>query len=95
MKKSTSIHKNKNVVTREIEDETILIPIFKTAEEMNYIYSLNKAAAWVWKMIDGRKTLGEIKSMIIGQFDATPQEVESEIRVLLGDLEKIKAIIID
>ncbi|MBU0878033.1 MAG: PqqD family protein [Candidatus Omnitrophica bacterium] len=57
--------KNKNMVTRKIADETILLPIYKTSKEINCIYTLNKPASIVWDMIDGKTTVGEIKDKVL------------------------------
>ena len=57
--------KNKNMVTRKIADETILLPIYKTSKEINCIYTLNKPASIVWDMIDGKTTIGEIKDKVL------------------------------
>ncbi|MBU0694702.1 MAG: PqqD family protein [Candidatus Omnitrophica bacterium] len=57
--------KNKNMVTRKIADETILLPIYRTSKEINCIYTLNKPASIVWDMIDGKTTIGEIKDKVL------------------------------
>ena len=41
MEKKTVIRKNPNMVTRVIADETVLLPIYKTSEEINCIYTLS------------------------------------------------------
>ena len=92
MDNSLVLKKNPDFVMRVIEDETILIPIYKTSEEANYIYTLNKVGQTVWNLIDGKKTLGEIKNDILKKFDTTPEEVEKELSQFLRDLKEIKAI---
>jgi len=81
------------MVTRVIDDETILLPIFKTSEEVNCIYTLNKVASRVWELINGKRTLLEIKNIALKEFDATPKEVDKEMQKLLKDLKKIKAVV--
>lgn len=93
MEKSRALRKNKDMVTRVIDDETILLPIFKTSEEVNCIYTLNKVASRVWELINGKRTLLEIKNIALKEFDATPKEVDKEMQKLLKDLKKIKAVV--
>ena len=93
MNNSLVFKKNPDFVMRVIEDETILIPIYKTSEEANYIYTLNKVGQKVWNLIDGKKTLGEIKKNILKKFDTTPEETEKELSRFLKDLKEIKAIV--
>lgn len=78
MKETIALRKNPDMVTRVIEDETILLPIYKTSDEINCIYTLNKVASRVWEMFDGKKTVGEIKKQILKEFDTTPKEVEKK-----------------
>ena len=82
------------MVTRVIDDETILVPIYKTSEEISCIYTLNKVASRVWEMIDGKRTLSEIKENILRDFDTTPKEIDEKMDNLLKDLTEIKAIVI-
>lgn len=89
----STLKKNPNIVTREIGGETILLPIYKTSDEINCIYTLNQAASRVWKLIDGRRTLGAIKKKVLDEFSSTPQEIEREMGKLLKDLKEMKALL--
>jgi hypothetical protein len=93
MQENKVLKKNPNMVTRVIDDETILLPIYKTSKEINCIYTLNKVASRVWAMIDGKRTLSEIKDKVLKEFDTTPEEVDKEMQKLLKDLKEIKAVV--
>lgn len=92
MKDTTILRKNLNMVTRVIDDETILMPVYKTSDEINCIYTLNKAATRIWKLVDGKSPLGTIKKHILKEFDSTAKEIAEEMDKFLRDLEEIKAI---
>jgi tRNA uridine 5-carbamoylmethylation protein Kti12 len=92
MQESKVLRKNKDMVTRVIDDETILLPIYKTSDEINCIYTLNKVASRVWELIDDKRTPLEIKNKVLKEFDTTPREVDKEMQKLLKDLKEIKAI---
>ncbi len=92
MKETAILRKNKEIVTRVIEDETILLPIYKTSDEINCIYTLNKVASRVWELIDGKRTLTEIKDKLLKEFDTAPEEVDKEMEKFLKDLKEIKAV---
>jgi len=93
MENSVIFRKNKKMVTREIDDETVLIPIYKTSDEINAIYTLNRTASRVWELIDGKKTLSAIKKQLKQEFDASVGEINNEMKKLLDDLKEIKAIV--
>ena len=88
-----TLRKNPDMVTRKIEGETILVPIFRTSEEINYIYTLNKSASRIWDMLDTKNSIQDIKRKTLKEFDATPKAVEKELNGLLKDLKEIKAVI--
>lgn len=93
MQESKVLRKNPDMVTRVIDDETILLPIYKTSDEISCIYNLNKVASRAWELIDGKRTLSEIKKMVLKEFDTTPKEVDKEMASLLKDLKEIKAVV--
>ena len=80
--------KSPKIVVRKIEDETILMPLYSTSEEIDCIYTLNDAAARIWELVDGKRTLGKIKKIFLDEFDVT----EEELADFLKDLEEIRAI---
>lgn len=90
---SLVFRKNPDMVTRKIEDETILVPIFRTSDELNCIYTLNESASRIWDMIDGENTVAGIKEKILKEFDTTVNETQKELLGLVKDLKGIKAVI--
>ena len=92
LKENIVFKKNPDMVTREIDKEVILVPIFKTSDEINCIYTLNKAASAVWDMIGTKKTVKEIKKEILKKFDTNPEDAGKKLEKILKDLKEIKAI---
>ena len=92
MDENIRIRKNPNVVSRVIGDETVLLPIYKTSDEINCIYTFNKVASRLWEMFDGKRTILQIKAQALKEFRATPQSVDKELSKFLKELQKIKAI---
>ena len=84
--------KSDEVVTREIEGELILLPLYKSSKEMNYIYTFNETAAALWGLIDGKMTLGEIKEDLKEKFAVEDEKLERQINEFINDIKTIKAI---
>lgn len=93
MQKTLILRKNPDIVTRVIENETILLPVYKSSDEINCIYTLNKVGSIVWDLIDGKRSLGDIKKEILDKFDTTPEEGDKEMEKFLKDLKEIKAVV--
>lgn len=92
MDEKLKVRKNPNVVSRVIGDETVLLPIYRTSDEINCIYTLNKVASRLWELFDGKRTIMQIKAQALKEFSATPETVNKELGKFLKELEKIKAI---
>lgn len=92
MKESVVFKKNSDMVTRQIDKETILVPVFKTSDEINCIYTLNEAASAIWDMIDSKKAVKEIKKQVLKKFDTNPNDAQKKLEGILKDLEEIRAI---
>ena len=63
--------KNENFVFRQIDEETILVPIKNNVGDMGCIYTLNEVGAFVWKLIDGHNTIEEIHQCLLKEFDVS------------------------
>ncbi|HIC91419.1 MAG TPA: PqqD family protein [Syntrophaceae bacterium] len=85
--------KDPNMVSREIVDEVILVPIRQNVGDLESIYTLNEVGARIWELIDGKMKVSEIKEKIVKEFEVTSEEAEKDIVEYLQQLEEIKAII--
>ena len=87
-----AFQKNENFVFRQIDDETILVPIKNNVGDMESIYNLNEVGAFVWEHLDGDKTLLDIKSMVAEEFEVAPEDAERDLMKFVGQLEEIEAV---
>jgi methyltransferase-like protein len=85
--------KNENFVFRQIDDETILVPIKNNVGDMGAIYNLNEVGAYVWSHLDGRNTLLDVKNGVVEEFEVSPQDAEGDLMEFVGQLEEIEAIL--
>jgi hypothetical protein len=84
--------KNQNFVFRQIDDETLLVPIKDNVGDLGSIYNLNPVAAFVWQHLDGEKTLNDIKDLMTGEFEVSDPDAQQDLTEFVGQLEKIDAI---
>lgn len=85
--------KNENFVFRQIDDETILVPIKDNLGDMGSIYNLNEVGAFIWEQLDGHKTLSDINKMLTDEFDIPEGESEEDLIEFVSQLKEIDAII--
>ncbi len=84
--------KDDSVVFRKIAEEFILVPIRKRADEVDSIYTMNEVGSRIWELIDGRKSLSDIKNIIIEEFEVSPDVAEKDLIEFIKQLEYIGAV---
>ena len=84
--------KSPDIVSRKIADEVILVPIRNNVGDLESIYTLNEVAARVWELVDGRRSFSQIKDFIVDEFDASLQDADNDLKYLLEELKKIRAV---
>ena len=62
-----------SIVSREIVGEVVLVPIRRSAGELDSIYSLNEVAARIWNLIDGTRSIGRIAEQITDEYNVEPE----------------------
>ena len=79
---------------RVIEDEVVLVPVKRNVVEVeNGIYLLrDKVAFRIWELIDGKKTVGEIRKKLLEEFQAEPSQLEEDLEEFLENLKQIGGI---
>ncbi|MDB4349368.1 PqqD family protein [Omnitrophica bacterium] len=92
MDRAVVLKKTKDIVSRAIDDDLILVPIYKTGKDINYIYTLNKQAAKIWDYIDGKSTLGEIRKKLKEYYNIDDKTLDKSMDEFIKDLKSIKAI---
>ncbi len=85
--------KDPTIVARQIAGEMILVPIRQNMGDLELIYLLNETALFAWQLLDGNKTLADILSHIILEFDVDEQQAGQDLLDLFTDLERVKAVV--
>ena len=67
--------KNPTIVSKIIGEESILVPIREDVGDLSgKVYILKGAGVRIWELLDGERTLGDIKEIILKEF-----RIKSEI----------------
>ena len=82
------LRKRPDLVTREIAGETIVVPVKGDLAGMQQIFTLNAVGACVWGAINGSRSLGEIRDIVLERFDAPAPEVEADLLEFLDRVEE-------
>ena len=85
--------KSDDIVSRKVADDYILVPVKRNVADMESLYTLNETAARIWELIDGKRTVTEIKEKMVEDYEVTSEEAEGDLIEHLQQLAEIKAII--
>jgi hypothetical protein len=89
---SAVLQKNPSFVSRRISDEVILVPISRKVGEIDCLYALNEVGARIWDLIDGNRSIHELRDAIVKEFEVSETEAQEDLTVLIEQLKEIGAI---
>jgi hypothetical protein len=81
--------KDPNVVSRGIAGEQILVPVRKKAADMAAVYVLNEVGARIWELVDGQRSLADIRTVLLQEYVAQPERIESDVVEIVVQLEEL------
>ena len=84
--------KSDKLVTREIAEETILVPVKGELASLQQIFVLNPVAAFIWEQIDGTRDLTAIHAGILESFEVGADKARSDLEELIAALEQVGLI---
>ncbi len=84
--------KDPAVVFRKIGGECLLVPIRHNVADLECIYVLNETAATIWELIDGQRSVRELKEMLLAEFEVSPAAAEADLIEILMQLQEVGGI---
>jgi len=83
-----------DIVAREIEGELIIVPLVAGIGDMeDELFSLNDTGRDIWRRLDGKATLAGVAKALADEYRAQPDEIESDVVGLVGELVRRKMLV--
>ncbi len=92
IKDDTIFRKTDRVVSREIAGELILVPIRSNVADMESLFTLNEVGSRVFGLVDGERTVRDLTSAIVEEFEVGEAEAEADVREFVEKLLEIGSI---
>lgn len=70
-----------------LEDETVVLNL---ADGM--YYTLDPVAARIWELVQDDRTVGDIESALLAEFEVEPERCREDLARLLGELLELELI---
>ena len=76
------------IVTRKTGNEYVLVPVADNIADMNSVYTLNETGAFIWEQIDGIRTVEEIISLLVKEYEIDNGSAERDVFTFIENLDK-------
>ena len=84
--------RNREVVSRQIEGELIIVPIRHGVGDMNSLYTLNQVGTVLWDFMQEEHTVPEMMNRVCEEFEVTATQALDDIREFLNSLLEEKLV---
>jgi hypothetical protein len=78
--------KGKDLVTRCVAGETIIVPVRSSVGDLNSIYTLNEVSTTIWDLIDGETSIFQIIEAVSDEYDVPAEDAERDTLHFLNSL---------
>ena len=83
----TCFAKEKDLVTRDIAGENIIVPIKGHVGDLEGIFTLNEVGAMIWQLMDGQTTGRQLAEAVRDEYNVEATEAEKDVVDFLRSLE--------
>lgn len=78
--------RNREVVSRQIEGELIIVPIRRGVGNLNSLYTLNAVGSVLWDYLAEGHTVGELVLRVCEEFEVSEEMARKDIQEFLDSL---------
>jgi hypothetical protein len=71
--------RGKDIISRNIAGETILVPIRGNLADMQHIFTLNPVGVYIWEQLEGEKPLAAILESLLEHFEASREQATTDM----------------
>ena len=79
----------KDLITREIAGEVILVPVGKSVLESNGLFALNELGAFLWKHLPGVQGEDELVDLVLAEYEVDRETAKTDTAQFLQQLREM------
>ena len=85
---------SEDIVAREIEGELIIVPLVAGIGDLeDELFTMNETGKAIWDRLDGNTSLSEVVATLAQDYDASPGEIERDVRGLVEELVRRRMLV--
>jgi Coenzyme PQQ synthesis protein D (PqqD) len=86
---ATAVRRSKNVVSRVVADEAIVVPVRRGAADMDSIYTFNATGSLLWSLIEqGKSGAVELAEYLQGEYGISAEQASVDTEKFLAELSE-------
>jgi len=86
---AVAVRRSKNVVSRIVADEAIVVPVRRGAADMDSIYTFNATGSLLWSLIEGgRSGLVELAKHLQEEYGISAEQASADTERFLAELSE-------
>jgi hypothetical protein len=82
------VSQSPSIVTRKTGNEYVLVPVANNIADMNSVFTLNETVAFLWEMIDGKKTVKDLIDAMISEYDVNEETATEDVLSFIEEMSK-------
>jgi hypothetical protein len=82
------LQRSRNVVSRVVADEAIVVPIRRGAADMDSIYTFNEVGTTLWAMIEANRSAEELSAYLQSEYGLSAEKAAADTEKFLADLSE-------
>jgi hypothetical protein len=75
------------VIARQLSGEAVILDV-----ESGTYFGLNAVGTRIWELIEAGKTLDQVCSKLLDEFEVAPEQLEGDVSALAGELQQRRLI---
>jgi hypothetical protein len=79
--------KEKELVTRDVAGEEIIVPIKGHVGDLEGVFTLNEVGAMIWRLMDGQTSVRQLMEAVRNEYDVEAAVAEKDVVDFLQSLE--------
>lgn len=79
----------KELITRQIAGETVLVPVGKSVYDANGLFVMNELGAFIWELLPNVDTQEQICAAVLEEYDVTPEIAARDVAEFLAQLKQL------
>lgn len=86
--KNSVVSRSPSIVTRKTGTEYVLVPVSNNIADMNSVYTLNETGAFLWELIDDRKTVSDLIESLISEYEIDKETATADVMSFIEEMNK-------